>query len=402
MLLLISMIPVIYIVSPAVLAGDKAPALTVKSVTDREIKKNRMGTIIIKASSGEKVSVRMLKHEFLFGSAFSQRIYWSKVDSLDRAKYFETFRNNFNFAVHGDALKWHAIETERGKPNYSDADRILSWCEENGIPMRGHCIFWDYAIAVPDWAKALDDQTLLKEMERRAKEVTSRYRGKIKEYDLNNEMIHGGYFEKRFGDEIVLKMAQWAHEGDPAAVFYVNDFNIMNGKHLERYSSDIEKLLKMGVPIGGIGIQGHLEDTLDPVKIKTALDTLSKFKLPIKITEFDFDCSDEETHAEGVENFFRICFAHPSVTGIVMWGFWAGDHWRPRAALWNKDWSPKLSGIVYRNLVFGEWQTNCDVKADKEGNCIIPAFFGLYSIKSGGVEKTVELKKSMGTIKVEF
>jgi endo-1,4-beta-xylanase len=55
--------------------------------------------------------------------------------------------------------------------------------------------------------------------------------------------------------------------------------------------------------------------------------------LPIWATEFDIAINDEDAKAQGYEDLFRLFFAHPSIEGVMMWGFWNKDHWRPAAAI---------------------------------------------------------------------
>ena len=62
-------------------------------------------------------------------------------------------------------------------------------------------------------------------------ELTARYRGQFAEYDLNNEMIHGNYYEQRLGPGITKEMALWVKDGDPNAKLFVNDYDITTGRH---------------------------------------------------------------------------------------------------------------------------------------------------------------------------
>ena len=79
------------------------------------------------------------------------------------------------------------------------------------------------------WVKELDDNSLRQTLQNRAETLTKRYKGRFAEYDLNNEMIHGNYYEDRLGPEITKQMAQWAHNGDPDAKLYLNDYDILTG-----------------------------------------------------------------------------------------------------------------------------------------------------------------------------
>ena len=70
-------------------------------------------------------------------------------------------------------------------------------------------------------------------------------------------MIHGNYYEDRLGPQITREMAAWVRQGDPNAVLFLNDYDILTGKRLDDYVAHIRGLLDQGVPIGGIGVQGH-------------------------------------------------------------------------------------------------------------------------------------------------
>ena len=96
-------------------------------------------------------------------------------------------------------------------------DAMLQWTDENNIPLRGHNLFWGIQKFVQPWVKELSDEELEQTLKNRAETVTSRYKGRFSEYDLNNEMIHGNYYEERLGPGITKKMAQWAHSGDPSS-----------------------------------------------------------------------------------------------------------------------------------------------------------------------------------------
>jgi len=377
----------------------KAAAVDVPGA-EAAIRNHRMGTLAIRTAPGAVVEVTQLQHEFWFGTAISWRMFVDPDDS-DSKKYLEVLKANFNSVVHENALKWYHTEKDgRGAPDYSDPDRMVAWCERNGLRTRGHCIFWCVDGYVQKWIKALDDEALRKAIERRAKEVTSRYKGRIPEHDLNNEMMHAGYFRKRLGEGIIADMFRWAKEGDPDARLYVNDYGVLESGG-QAYAKHIRGLLDRGIPVGGIGIQGHSGGRIDPARVKATLDTLAQFKLPIKITEFDLNTKDEQAKARALEALYRVCFAHPAVDGILLWGFWEGRHWLPDAALWKKDWTPTPAAEAYRRLVFEEWWTRWRGKADAQGRCEVRAFFGTHRIEANGKASEVALTRKDGKRSVE-
>lgn len=380
--------------------------------------KYRKGVITIKARPGAKVNVEQLKHEFWFGCAITNSLGSGKMPENDLKQYKEKFLQNFNSAVTENAVKWGNMEPRKGEVNYAIIDGILKWTEENNIPIRGHNLFWGIPQFVQQWVKGLSDDELRQTLQNRAETVTSRYKGRFSEYDLNNEMIHGNYYEDRLGPEITKLMAEWAHNGDPDAKLWLNDYDILTGNRLTDYMAQIRKLLKQGVPIAGIGVQGHLHaETFDRSQLKKALDSLAIFKLPIRVTEFNMPGQrskyysekiqvmtrqEEELKAKELVDYYRICFAHPAVEGILMWGFWAGANWIPVSSLYNRDWSPTPAAEAYYNLIFNEWWTRESGTIGKDGTYSVPAFYGKYKVIVNGVSREVDLSKEKGNVYVEF
>lgn len=211
------------------------------------IEKNRKGDLTVKARPGDKITIEQLKHEFWFGCAISSSLAGGRWSENDRNQYREKFLENFNSAVTENAVKWGSMEPRRGEVNYSVIDSILAWTEKNQIPLRAHNLFWGIPKFVQQWVKNLDDNELRQTLQNRAETVTSRYKGRFAEYDLNNEMIHGNYYEDRLGPDITKLMAQRAHNGDPDAKLFLNDYDILTGNMLDAYMAHIRKLLTLEV-----------------------------------------------------------------------------------------------------------------------------------------------------------
>ncbi|HAM09955.1 MAG: glycoside hydrolase [Bacteroidetes bacterium GWE2_41_25] len=383
-----------------------------------DITKLRKGELLVKAKPGDKVVVEQLRHEFWFGCAISNGLASERMPAEDKKQYKEKFLENFNSAVTENAVKWPDMERNRGEVNYSTVDGILKWTEENNIPLRGHNIFWGIPNRVQPWLKEMNDDELLKTLKNRAESLASHYKNRFAEYDLNNEMIHGNYYEDRLGPMITKDMTEWVHNGDPDAKLYLNDYDILTGNKLPEYMAQIRLLLKQGVPIAGIGVQGHLHaESFDRKQLMDALDSLAKFKLPIKVTEFnmpgqrskflkdtklEMTAEEEQQKAKDIVDYYRICFAHPQVEGIIMWGFWAGANWIPASSLYRRDWSPTPAVDAYQNLIFKEWWTNETGNSDNKGNFATSAFYGKYKVTVNGVSKEVDLKKVQGKTVVDF
>ena len=396
--------------------------LFVLSATGQDIENDimhyRKGELIVNAKPGANVTVEQLRHEFWFGCAISNSFVDGTMPAADKAQYNEKFLQNFNAAVTENAVKWLSMERERGKVNYAVVDSMLAWTDRHHIPLRGHNLYWGIDKFVQPWLKEMSNDELRATLQRRAETVTSRYRGRFAEYDLNNEMVHGNFYEDRLGPEITKDMATWAHNGDPGAKLFLNDYDILTGNKLPEYMAQIRSLLKQGVPIAGIGVQGHLHaETFDRKELKRALDSLATFKLPIRITEFNvpgqrsryykekiltMTPEAEMQKAKELTDYYRICFAHPAVTGILMWGFWEGANWIPVSSLYHKDWSPTPAVEAYQNLLFKEWWTNATGKVGKDGTYKVTAFYGKYRVTVDGVSQELDLKKSEGKAQVKI
>ena len=394
------------------------PATAQVDDLEKSIDEYRKGEIIIKAKPGAKIRVEQQEHEFLFGCAIGDGIFNGRASEEDVKMYKQIFLQNFNSAVTENAVKWPGMERQKGEVNYSLVDAMLEWTEENNMPLRAHNLFWGIEQFIQPWVKELSDEELETTLKKRAETVTARYKGRFAEYDLNNEMIHGNYYENRLGPDITKKMAEWARNGDPEIKLYLNDYDILTGNKLDEYMVHIRGLLAQGVPIAGIGVQGHLHaESFDRGELKRSLDSLAKFNLPIKVTEFNMPGQrskyyqnrdlkmtpeEEQQKAKDLVDYYKICFAHPTVDGILMWGFWEGANWIPQSSLYKRDWSPTPAGEAYQFLIFDEWWTNVNVYGNNNSEISVPAFYGKYKITVDGKTKEIELKKAEGKLVVEF
>ncbi len=385
---------------------------------DKDIARYRKGELIVKAKPGEKVTIEQLSHEFWFGCAISNGFIDGSMSENDRRQYEEKFLKNFNSAVTENAVKWLSMERQQGQVNYATVDGMLAWTEKNNIPLRGHNLFWGIHKFVQPWLQEMNDDELRHTLQNRAETITKRYQGRFAEYDLNNEMVHGNFYEERLGPEITKQMAQWAHNGDPTAKLYLNDYDILTGSKLPEYMAQIRKLLAQGVPLAGIGVQGHLHtDTFDRGELKRALDSLAIFKLPIRITEFNMPGQRSKYHREKILtmtpeeealkakemiDYYKICFAHPAVEGILMWGFWEGANWIPVSSLYKRDWSPTPAAVAYENLIFKTWWTKSSGAVGRSGTLSTPAFFGKYKVTVNGKSQEVALNKNVGKVVADF
>ncbi len=350
------------------------------------------------------VRVRMTRHEFGFGSAVAADGINAAGPDGDKYRWF--IPHWFNKVVLENDLKWPQWEANRSR-----ALNALAWLRDNGIDrVRGHNLVW------PNWQYLPSDlqrlaatpDALRARVLSHIDEEAGATKGQLVEWDVLNEPHTNTSLQQVLGDPEMAVWFQAASKADPGPVLYVNDYSILSAGgldqgHQDGYFNIIRKLIDWGAPLGGIGMQGHFGAQLTPVpRVWQILDRFSQFGKPIQITEFDIDLGDEAVQGAYMRDFMTAVFAHPSVSGFMMWGFWEGRHWKPRAALLRKDWSLKPNGAAFLDLVFGDWWTDVRGKTGGDGVFNIRGFKGTYSVEvtSGGVTKTVPAVLDGGGLKL--
>ncbi len=295
-------------------------------------------------------------------------------------QYRDYITEHFNWTVHENAVKWYATEPVQGQVDYSNADTMLEWAESEGLKVRGHTIFWAPEQWQPNWVPGLDDTTLAAEVDDRLEDLVSRYAGRFEHWDVNNEMLAGSFYQDRLGPDIRRWMFERTRQLDPNAELFLNDFNVVSSSNkTDRYVRLIEEFDAAGIPFDAIGAQGHFTK-VDPWAVKVRLDKLGALGLPVWITEFDVVQVDENVRADALGDFFRMAYSHPAVEGIVLWGFWAGSHWRgPDAALVDLDWTVNAAGQRFEALM-NEWSSNDSIVTGTAGEASSRVFHGRYRI----------------------
>lgn len=381
---------------------------------DRRIEALRKGDFVVtlKDATGQPVqgTVRhtLVRHQFPFGTCVAAKPLLANPRRNSNARrYQKILKTWFNCAVAENAHKWYCMEKERGQPRDEEAVKVFEKCRELGLPMRGHCVFWGIRYFVQPWLRRLEPPDLEAAMRSRLERVLTLFRGRITEWDLNNEMLHGDYFAEQLGLENGATYFRWARAIAPKDTFYVNDYHVLSGDAIDPYMAHIRELRRAGANVGGIGDQAHFAGRVPPnARLWKILDQLGQFDLPVKITEFDITplrdrATDRRWQAADTRRFYKVCFAHPSVHGILMWGFWEGAHWHPRAALWNRDWTIRPNGQAYIDLMT-EWRTRGETTTDSGGRLRFRGFFGDYELRTADGLYRVTLTKDQRAATAEL
>jgi endo-1,4-beta-xylanase len=247
----------------------------------------------------------------------------------------------------------------------------------------------------------LSDTTKLKaRIDAHLIDILGATKGTLVEWDVVNEPSANKRLAKVVGEDEMVNWYKRAKELDGNAKMFLNDYgNLGEGSLDTEFKRIIKRLLELGAPIEGIGLQAHFGLQLTPPEeLNSRLDAFGAFGLPLAITEFDVNTSNEPLQADYLRDFLTIAFANKNVSSFLMWGFWEGQHWLPDAAMYRKDWSIKPNGQVFKDLVFKTWWTNATGTSDATGNFETRGFYGDYKITatlgSRTVTKTFKLEPS--------
>jgi endo-1,4-beta-xylanase len=337
--------------------------------------------------AGAEVRMRQLGRAFPIGTAINAGVL------RQNPKYRDYIAAHFNWATHENAAKWYANEAVQGVETYADADAVLDWADANGIRMHGHTLFWAPPQWQPGWVPGLSDEALAAAVENRLASAVGHFKGRFEHWDVNNEMLHGSFFEDRLGPDIRQWMFERTREIDPDAALFVNEYNVLSAAETDLYALQVQDFLDRGFPLGAIGMQGHFTG-VNPWQIQVRLDKMGQFGLPVWVTEFDVTEADQAQRADALETFFRSAFGHPAVAGIILWGFWEGAHWKgPDAALVNQDWTLTPAGQRFEDLL-AEWTSDETAVTDAGGVARARLFHGTYGISvsaPGGAVATAQV-----------
>ncbi len=260
--------------------------------------------------------------------------------------------------------------------------------------IKGHNLVWPGRRYLPSAIQEaleqsdMDTEALRETVRRRVIEMATRYRGLVDEWDVVNEPFNNHDLTDVLGEDEMTWWITLTKGIHPKAVLFLNDFGILaaagrtDTPHQAHFQQTIKDLLDRGAPLEAIGIQGHFGETVTPpTTVLKLLDRYAAFGLPIQITEYDLNSSDQQLQADYRRDFLTAVFSHPSVNGFIMWGFWEGAHWRPDAAMFTHDWQPKAHAKAYRELVYNQWWTNEQGTTDATGEYVGRGFMGGYEAR---------------------
>ena len=173
----------------------------------------------------------------------------------------------FNTATPENELKPGIVQPREGEWNFGPGDRFVEFCEAHSIVPIGHCLVWhsqaaDWMFTGPD-GKPASRELLLERMRTHIKTVVGRYKGRIKGWDVVNEAIEGdGSLRKSrwleiIGPSFIPEAFRAAHEADPDAELYYNDYGMESEKKRETVVRLVRSLRRRDIRIDAVGMQTH-------------------------------------------------------------------------------------------------------------------------------------------------
>ena len=301
---------------------------------------------------------------------------------IETPSYAAIASSQFSVVTPGNGMKWQIVEPEQGVFDWSQADQLVQFAEANGQLVRGHTLVWHNQL--PTWlttgvANGTISPTQLMDLAHKhiITEVT-RYRGRIWQWDVCNEFFTDSNpsgstrptaGSSNAGPGIIPNAFRWAREADPHALLFYNDYNI-GGEDGTNAKSDavyayVRQLLSDGVPIDGVGNQGHLDTQYgwNPRLLQQDLERFASLGLKVAITEADVrtfvnNATDQvptgnlALFAQPYEysEMVKAALAVPQCISFTVWGFTDSDSWVPGfftgegyAAIYDVNQQPKAA-----------------------------------------------------------
>ncbi len=330
-----------------------------------------------------------LGDKFLIGTALNTR-----QSSGQDTNAVKVVKKHFNAIVAENCMKSEVLQPEEGRYDFRQADEFVKFGEDNGMTVTGHCLIWHSQC--PRWflvdkdGKNVSAEVLKQRMKEHITTVVSRYKGRILGWDVVNEAImeDGSYRKSKFyeilGEEFIPLAFQYAHEADPDAELYYNDYNMHEPGKRATVVKLVNDLKKRGLRIDAVGMQGHIGmDYPDLSEFEASMEAYAATGAKVMITEFDmsalptisrsanvadrvdFEKKTLNPYPDGLpdsvslewnarmETFMNLFIKHADyVTRVTAWGVSDRDSWKNNFPMRGRTDYPLFFDREYRPKPF--------------------------------------------------
>ena len=322
------------------------------------------------------------KDYFMIGVAVNQR-------NVTNASQSALVKQEFNSMTAENDMKPEPTEPREGEFNWTSADRIANFARQNGIKLRGHCLMWHSQIGKWMYEDNPTKEVFFKRMRNHIHTIVNRYKDVIYCWDVVNEAItddrnaadpyRQSPLYKIAGDEFIAKAFEYAREADPKALLFYNDYNECDPVKSKRIFEMVKKMKAAGVPIDGIGMQGHYNIYGPSEKeVDDAIKLYKQVVNHIHVTELDIRINEEmggqlrfsregQTVSDSIKQHladqyarvFRVFRNHKDVVKCVtFWNLSDRDSWlgaRNYPLPFDTEYKPKLAYEYIKDMKAPKW-----------------------------------------------
>lgn len=231
--------------------------------------------------------------KFLIGTAINAE----QINETDTASV-RVIKEHFNAIVGENCMKSMWLQPKEGVFDFALADKLVEFGERNNMFMSGHVLIWHSQ--APAWfftdcnGNDVTREVMIERMRTHIQTVMEHFKGRVKEWEVVNEAImdDGSYRKTKFyeiiGEDYIQLAFQFAHEADPDAELYYNDYSMALPGRREGVVAIVKKLQEAGLRIDGIGMQTHVGmDYPDLAEYEKSMEAFAALGVRIMITEMD-------------------------------------------------------------------------------------------------------------------
>lgn len=221
--------------------------------------------------------------------------------------YSKVVKEHFDRLTFEYQMKHAANVQNNGMYNFTNSDELVSIAQAAGLEVYGHTLVWhqnnngNYLRSLTSSGSALNPVLVKNAMQDWITTAVTRYKGKIKAWDVVNEVVDetgnfrtgtstndAFYWYSVLGSSYIADAFNYAHAADPAAVLFINDYNLESSPaKLSATVALVNQLKAAAVPLHGIATQMHISINTPDTNIDNMFAQLAATGLQVHVSELD-------------------------------------------------------------------------------------------------------------------